>query len=453
MGIKNLRALLQRRGTLLGLAHPDGRKTMFVDYMGLYVPIAYSCSSEPEIVSTVETRVRSLARRFELTLFVDRGAIALKAATRARRREAKCACMERKRAQNATLETLRAGLEGMDLAVAEARISRNSFFLFLGERNNLRRIAERALARVADAAEIRYCEGVDAEFRMCAAARDRAAAVGEWPVVFSVDQDALAFCSGDTLPKCFYNAVEYSLFAPEPASFYLCALTVLINGCDYFAGLRGLAITPENCRRFALHRVFTRENVFDSLACQSVSLQPTDFRVERVIEFVNLYLGLNERCYDYADVAATTVTYREFVSALARDAYARRLGCAPGKENEPPYLEALLRALIGPAENAALTPAAVARYRAYAAAVPAAPAVPQIAHALRLVGYELSARHRGRVLVDAARRDLYLKLKDDIYFSNRAILSLTGLDFAAHKLAGAVPLEECVVRDGVPDGL
>lgn len=246
MGIKNLKAILLQHKSLSPICARGPYQELFVDFMGLYISVAYSVTGVQELMAAVRDKVHHWHELgAHVSLFVDRGHIAIKTPLRTQRRANLQSQRERKRAAVVSLEAQICELDIHDefyeemRAGLETQLGRCRFFMYLAEDKNLYTIMENILDAMPPWVAVVHCDNVDAEFAMCARARDHAQATGEWPVLISHDQDTLCLSCTDMLPKIVHSANAEYILRPCAYTVYLVKLTLLINGCDFLPGLRG----------------------------------------------------------------------------------------------------------------------------------------------------------------------------------------------------------------------
>ncbi|AYO87520.1 TPA_asm: MC060R [Molluscum contagiosum virus] len=426
MGIKNLKALLLQHESLLARELPGEHAAVFVDFMGVYIAAAYSAGSARELRSTMNAKLQAWrARAPRVVLFVDRGVIDIKRALRQRRQDSIAAACARKREAVRALAARASALDPADPFYAEtreglrARIRKARFYLFLAEAGNLYRLRDELLAAAPPGVAVVHCDEVDAEFEMCARALALARSTGRWPLLVSNDQDTLCLACADALPKAIASAgAEYELW-PSTHAVYLAKLTVLLNGCDFFPGLAGLAVTRDTLPRFRLFEDFSMRNVLRSLAFRDYALRGAA-RVEdarAILRFIERYVALERAVY---------------------------------REPPPPPMSvhAFLRAALAPlwAPLAAARAAGTALLDALAAALQALPAARPRRSRTRRAARGMLAYHRersptredvallagmlgfrvgpapGLLAVCLQRRDVLLCFEGAFYFSDRFII-------------------------------
>ncbi|ATI21162.1 FEN1-like nuclease [Eastern grey kangaroopox virus] len=324
MGIKNLKSLLIAKRLLRRIEYPVRSDLVFVDFMGVYISIAYSVSSTRMLRRTVMDRIENLRRSFgTVALFLDQGSITIKSVLRKKRKESAAAQLGRKREET---ERLRAQLEALspeDLLFEErrehlrARIDKNAFYLYLCENRNIYSLLEEIVAALPEAVSVTYCSCIDAEFEMCYQARRHYTDAGYWPVIYSNDQDTLCLSCVDTAPKVICDAVSSYLLVPDLGCHYLVRLTILVNGCDFFRGLFGISIHHGNAHLYATFDEFSLTNIVRSLAyrsyrfvrCKEVELQP-------VIDFIDAYAGLDKGAYEIEGVTDLSLSAEDFMFSV-----------------------------------------------------------------------------------------------------------------------------------------
>ncbi|QGN68056.1 FEN1-like nuclease [Equine molluscum contagiosum-like virus] len=422
MGIKNLKSLLLRHKSLSPAAAPARHEHAFVDFMGVFIAAAYSVSSARELRRTLDAKMahwRALAAG--VVLFVDRGDIANKLALRKRRKDSQQAQCERKRRELRALAARKAALDRADALYAEqraeidARARKTRFYLFLCSENNLYRLLDAALAALPAGLSVVYCDEVDAEFEMCARARACARSTGRWPLLLSNDQDTLCLACADTLPKTVLGAAgEAHLLRPCADTVYLAKLTVLVNGCDFFSGLAGLALTPRTFARFALFSEFTLGNVLRSLVHKNYALRgAARADVGAVLRFIDAYVSLERDVYRAPPPPPLSV--QDFLlGALAPrwDAFAAALQGGSVLEQ----LHSALRAHCAVEEHTRRALRAMLDY--YRDERPTREAVELLA---RMMGCSVGAAP-GLVAVCLERMDLLLCFEDAFCFNDRCII-------------------------------
>uniref|UniRef100_A0AAU7E0L4 Uncharacterized protein n=1 Tax=Rousettus bat poxvirus TaxID=3141933 RepID=A0AAU7E0L4_9POXV len=423
MGIKNLKSLLLEHKSMLQICAHGPREVVFVDFMGTYIAAAYSVSSVPELKCVMDSKMREWrALGARVTLFVDYGQIAIKTSLRLQRRANLQTRRERKQVAVAELE---ARLQALDQASEfyeeeradlEAQLTKSRFFMHLSEGKNLYYIMDVMLRTVPEWVSVVYCHAVDAEFEMCVRARAHAQATGEWPVLLSYDQDTLCLSCTDALPKVVHSADTIYLLRPCAYSMYLVKLTLLINGCDFLPGLRGVAISPATLPRFKLFREFTVHNLVRTLVFRNYNLtQSADANIAHRLAFINRYVDLDKSLY--SETPPTKIAVHDFLASALRPYWRAAVGDRVRAES--PLLEKIYAALVvGNRHWVGDAAAAVHMMEYYRAEKPTRECVLLFIHAL---GFRAS-QTPGLLAVCPQRADVFLCYGGEFYFNDRAII-------------------------------
>lgn len=312
MGIKKLKALLQRHGSLKSYEPRDDERypAVFVDGFSVMMTMAYACSDEDEFRCAVSERVqfwRRIAEDGRLVVFLDRGEIKIKQPLRdQRRRAAKDRSgrhrefVEREEREAREREPPRDEEFAEEIrAEKQLKLQRIRFQLTLASHDTIKFLISSTLRE--EPVEVIYCDGVDAEMVMCAQGRAEAEGGGRWPLLVTTDQDALLFTSTDRRPKVISTVSSCHLFSPTAEAEYLCKLAALANGCDFFPGLGGVGVSPESVARAALFSEFTPRNAAVSLCTRPMRLDVAPLaraEAEAVCAFIERYAGGDEDIYD-----------------------------------------------------------------------------------------------------------------------------------------------------------
>ncbi len=324
MGIKNLKTLLLKNKSLLQTESENEKyHGVFVDTMSFYVSIAHCVDGMDELTELFLEYIGSWIKSGDrVTLFVDRGVINIKEPIRVKRREASRTTVKRK---NEEIEKLRRDLDDVPsdhfmkeeiITEKQFRIRRLEFHVYLANSDNLRLSLEKCLSVLPKEASVIYCEGVDAEFKMCREALKAASLTGEWPLLISTDHDTLLFSSSDYLPKTIKTVTRTFRYLPCSKSKYLSKLTALVNGCDFFPGLYGTCLTEKSLSQMRLFDEFTLENILRSLVIKDYN-KKTDKKVDSsaIVDFIDRYAELDEDIYRLQPLESVTI--QEFIfSAL-----------------------------------------------------------------------------------------------------------------------------------------
>ncbi|AGU99732.1 m049R [Myxoma virus] len=328
MGIKNLKTLLLKTGTLRQIdeIEKDDVHEIFVDTMSFFVSIAYGVNNLTELYETFLHHVRVWKTMGKVTLFVDRGDIFIKDLVREKRKLATQQTIKRKEMEIEHLRDFESFLDTDDelyeekKADVELRINKLTFHIFLANNNQLKTTLEQALTMLDDVT-ILYCDGMDAEFVLCLHAKKLAEDQGAWPLMISTDQDLLLFSCCDEAKKIVRTINGLYSFIPCATTKYLSKLVTLVNGCDYFPGLYGSCITEKSLDSIELFEEFTIEHIVQSLAIKNFinkTNKPVD--VDNMVRFVDRYAELDDSIYD--ERFDCVVTTQEFIFAALSNRYA-----------------------------------------------------------------------------------------------------------------------------------
>ncbi|QCO69349.1 m049R [Myxoma virus] len=325
MGIKNLKTLLLKTGTLTQIdeIEKDDVREIFVDTMSFFVSIAYSVNNLTELYNNFLHHVQAWKTMGKVTLFVDRGDIFIKDVVREKRKRATQQTIKRKQMEIEQLRDFESFL-GMEDALyeekktdIELRINKLMFHIFLANNNQLKTTLEHALTMLDDVT-ILYCNGMDAEFVLCLNAKKLADEQGTWPLMISTDQDLLLFSSCDESKKIIRTINGLYSFIPCATTRYLSRLVTLVNGCDYFPGLYGYCVTEKTLESIELFEEFTVEHVVQSLVIKNFTNKTNKMvDVDGMIRFVDRYAELDDSVYD--ERFDCVVTAQEFIFAALAD--------------------------------------------------------------------------------------------------------------------------------------
>lgn len=423
MGIKNLKSLLLTRNSLSQICAHGPRESVFVDFMGAYIAAAYSVSNVAELKSAVVSKLhnwRTLGAR--VTLFVDRGQIAIKTPIRQQRRANLKAQQERKRAAVADIERHISELDATDEFYEEARagleeqLNKSRFFMFLAEDKNLYRIMDEILSTVPEWVSVVHCDDVDAEFEMCARARDLARTTKEWPILFSHDQDTLCLSHADLIPKIVYFVDTSYMLRPCAYGIYMVKLTLLINGCDFLPGLRGVAISPATLQRFRLFRKFTVANVVRTLVFRNYNIANcASADVAARLAFIDRYVALDRSLY--ANAPPPKIAVHDFLSSALLPYW--RAACGDRVREESPLLEKIHAVLVMSSGARGDRDVAAQMLEHYRDEKPTRACVQLFVHAMGARVCE----EPGVLAVCMRRMDVFLSYGDgEFFFNDRAII-------------------------------
>ncbi|QZW33448.1 MPPV-153 conserved hypothetical protein [Magpiepox virus 2] len=324
MGIKNLKSVLLYKHRLRVLDSAIKTKELYVDFLGLFMAIAYSVTSTDMLHVIIRDKFKfmnSIAEK--IVVFVDRGSISLKAALREKRKQSLKNQYVRKKEEIKNLEDAINNLSVHDELYEEqkecitSRIDKNSYYMFLADKKNIEPIMESVLTSLENS-EIYYCDHIDAEFVMCSKAREYYLKNGTWPAILSSDQDTMCLVCIDSEDKIIYDAKMAYKLSPNKYTHYLTKLMVFVNGCDFFKGLYGVSITKDNCTKYELFTEFTKDNVLRSLVYKNYSLVSSDSckmsDIDRVFDFITYYTSLDEKAYDVDELP--NISVKEFLSTM-----------------------------------------------------------------------------------------------------------------------------------------
>ncbi|QRI42863.1 hypothetical protein ChPV145 [Cheloniid poxvirus 1] len=324
MGIKNLKSVLLAKHRLHMLDSAIKTKELYVDFLGLFMAVAYSVTSTDMLHSIIRDKFRfmnSIAKK--IVVFVDRGNISLKTNLREKRKQSLKKQYVRKKEEIKALEDAVNNLSVNDDLYEEqreciySRIDKNSYYMFLADKKNIEPIIDNVLTSL-DNAEIHYCDHIDAEFVMCCRAREYYLENGTWPAIMSSDQDTMCLVCVDYEDKIIYDTKTAYRLSSDKYTRYLTKLMVLVNGCDFFKGLYGISITKDNCTKYELFSDFNKDNVLRSLAYKNYSLVSSDSckmsDIDRVFDFITYYTSLDEKAYDVDELP--NISVKEFLSTM-----------------------------------------------------------------------------------------------------------------------------------------
>ncbi|ARE67733.1 SWPV1-135 [Shearwaterpox virus] len=325
MGIKNLKSVLLYKHRLRNLDSAIKTEEIYVDFLGLFMAIAYSVTSTDMLYMIIRDKfkfINSIAKK--VVVFVDRGSISLKTALREKRKQSLKNQYIRKKEEIKHLEEAINNLSVYDDLYEEqkesmsSKIDKNNYYMFLSDKKNIEPIIENVLISL-DNIEIYYCDHIDAEFVMCCKAREYYLINGSWPAILSSDQDTMCLACVDLEEKIIYDTKTVYRLSPDKYTQYLTKLIVLVNGCDFFRGLHGISITKDNCTKYELFKEFTKDNVLRSLVYKNYSLKADiDTSViddiDKIFDFINYYTSLNDKAYDVKELP--TISAKEFISSI-----------------------------------------------------------------------------------------------------------------------------------------
>ncbi|WCL40067.1 hypothetical protein [Pigeonpox virus] len=331
MGIKNLKSVLLLKHRLKVLDSAIKTKEMYVDFLGLFMAVAYSVTSTSMLHHIIKEKfkfIHSIADK--VTVFVDRGSISLKTSLREKRKQSLKNQYKRKKEELKSLETAIENLSVDDEMYEEqkeslfSKIDKNSYYMFLADKKNMEAIIADVLTSLKNA-EIYYCDHIDAEFMMCCKAREYYTNNGEWPSILSSDQDTICLVCVDMQEKILYDTKSVYRLSPNKHTSYLTKLIVLTNGCDFFKGLYGISINKDNYMKYELFTEFNRENVFKSIAHKNYNLNNNNTdenideistNIDMVFDFISHYTSLNEDAYNFEDLPDIRV--KDFLDVMVR---------------------------------------------------------------------------------------------------------------------------------------
>ncbi|QRY18942.1 ORF-72 [Teiidae poxvirus 1] len=328
MGIKHLKAILLQKKILRSLNSVGKAKELYVDFLGLFMAMAYSVTSTEMLHHAMKEKfkfMKSIAEK--IIVFVDRGNIALKTNLREKRKQSSKNQYLRKIEEIKNLKSAIKDLSENDIRYEEKResiiqrIEKHDYYIFLSEKKNIEKVMSDTLSLLKDV-EICYCHYVDAEFKICCQAKDYYAQNGCWPAILSSDQDTMCLSCVDVCDKIIYDTKHVYRLCPDRYTVYLTRLTILVNGCDFFGGLYGISITKDNCDKYKIFEEFSKENTLKSLIYKNYSLlnfsekkySETSALIDRVFEFIILYTSLNEEAYKIQELPKISV--KEFLSTM-----------------------------------------------------------------------------------------------------------------------------------------
>ncbi|ALA62460.1 hypothetical protein [Turkeypox virus] len=326
MGIKNLKAVLLLKHRLRILDAAQKSKELYVDFLGLFMAVAYSVTSTETLRSILNDKFKFMKSISEkVVLFVDRGSIVLKSSLREKRKQLLYNQYQRKKNEIAHLEHLMNSLSTKDELYEEQResitskIEKNNYYMFLYDKKNVESIMDEVLSSLKDI-DIHYCDHIDAEFMMCYKAREYYNTNGIWPAILSSDQDTICLLCIDTENKILYDSKMSYMLSPNKYTAYLAKLMILVNGCDFFSGLTGASINKDNYSKYAMFTEFNRDNVLCSLAYKNYSLVKIDNinevseHINKIFDFIELYTSLDETAYNIDILPCINI--KEFLSVL-----------------------------------------------------------------------------------------------------------------------------------------
>ncbi|QDJ95070.1 FEN1-like nuclease [Hypsugopox virus] len=322
MGIKNLKSLLLKCECLKEIeAVQHSYNGVFVDTMSFYVSIAYCANNVNDLTNLFLKYVNIWIKQGgNVYLFIDKGEIYIKEQLRLKRRNAANKTIDKKQQEINTLTNEIDNLENSNTfyeeikTESELKIKQLSFQVFLANTNNLKQTLEIALQQLSknENVKIIYCNGIDAEFKMCAEAKKRVLQTGVWPLLVSNDQDTLLFSSCDDMPKIIKNVSHVFRYMPCSMTLYLAKLTALVNGCDFFPGLYGACLTPKILEKMKLFYDFTIDNIVKSLVVKNyINKTFTIVDVNSIVNFINSYTSTDENIYLHTPPNGCTV--QEFI--------------------------------------------------------------------------------------------------------------------------------------------
>ncbi|WAH71017.1 FEN1-like nuclease [Eptesipox virus] len=308
MGIKNLKSLLLKCESLKEIAATSKKYNgVFVDTMSFYVSIAHCSNNEEDLNKLFLKYVNIwLYEGDEVHLFIDKGEIRIKEQLRIKRRSAANQTINRKQNEITTITNELSNLHISNnfyeeiKTESELKIKQLTFQVFLANTINIKHMLEKALVSLSNNNNVKiiYCDGIDAEFKMCADAKKKADTTGQWPLLVSNDQDTLLFSSCDSLPKTIKNISHIYKYLPCSMTLYLAKLTALVNGCDFFPGLYGACITPKILDKMKLFYDFTLENIVKSLVVKNFTNKTFNIvDVNSIINFINSYSSIDSNIY------------------------------------------------------------------------------------------------------------------------------------------------------------
>ncbi|CCD83231.1 predicted FEN-1 endonuclease [Squirrelpox virus] len=370
MGVKNLLAVLSEHGSVTEEPGPGGRfPAVFVDSMSIFRALAYFADCRETLrLSFVDLISQLLEVGDRVVLFVDSGQIPIKDELRARRRQAAARTVERQEAEIVELERLAEARRAESAAAddmldrgeteAHARALKLRFQVTAAAPGAAEALLAEVLRHPPPRTTVVAREGVDAELEMCRRALEEAAVGGAWPLLVSTDQDTVLMATADRLPKVVRTASKWFRVLPTLETEYLAKLTVLVNGCDFFAGLAGVQLDRRALARAALFGEFTAYNAARSVVALSKGRprgsgdEAVD--AEAIVSFVNRYAGADPSIYEGAPPGASARGFALAGLAAAWRAFRRWpegasplaamiLGLEPRRAISPGELDTLAR--------------------------------------------------------------------------------------------------------------
>lgn len=324
MGIKNLKSLLLENKSLTILDDNLYKvyNGIFVDTMSIYIAVANCVRNLEELTTVFIKYVNGWVKKGgHVTLFIDRGSIKIKQDVRDKRRKYSKLTKDRKMLElekcTSEIQNVTGFMEEEIKAEMQLKIDKLTFQIYLSDYDNIKISLNEILTHFNNNENVTlfYCDERDAEFVMCLEAKTQFSTTGEWPLIISTDQDTMLFASADNHPKMIKNLTQLFKFVPSAEDNYLAKLTALVNGCDFFPGLYGASITPNNLNKIQLFSDFTIDNIVTSLAIKNYYRKTNStVDVRNIVTFINDYANLDD-VYSYIPPCQCTV--QEFIfSAL-----------------------------------------------------------------------------------------------------------------------------------------
>ncbi|ADZ30061.1 hypothetical protein CPXV_GER1998_2_087 [Cowpox virus] len=324
MGIKNLKSLLLENKSLTILDDNLYKvyNGIFVDTMSIYIAVANCVRNLEELTTVFIKYVNGWVKKGgHVTLFIDRGSIKIKQDVRDKRRKYSKLTKDRKMLElekcTSEIQNVTGFMEEEIKAEMQLKIDKLTFQIYLSDSDNIKISLNEILTHFNNNENVTlfYCDERDAEFVMCLEAKTHFSTTGEWPLIISTDQDTMLFASTDNHPKMIKNLTQLFKFVPSAEDNYLAKLTALVNGCDFFPGLYGASITPNNLNKIQLFSDFTIDNIVTSLAIKNYYRKTNStVDVRNIVTFINDYANLDD-VYSYVPPCQCTV--QEFIfSAL-----------------------------------------------------------------------------------------------------------------------------------------